>query len=60
VPAICKMYTLCSLGCGWLSRAASGLECERCHVGMVVPDGSVGGPLGVAEQLDVGAAAPVP
>jgi hypothetical protein len=34
------------------------LECERWYVGTAVPEGGVGGLLGVAEQLDVGAAAP--
>jgi hypothetical protein len=31
---------------------------ERWYVGMAVPEGGVGGLLGVAEQLDVEAAAP--
>jgi hypothetical protein len=34
------------------------LEFERWYVGMAVPEGGVGGLLGVVEQLDVGAAAP--
>jgi hypothetical protein len=55
---VCERFTLCSLGCGWLSRAASWLECERWYVGMAVPEGGAGGLLGVAERLDVGAATP--
>jgi hypothetical protein len=55
---VCEQLALCSSGCGWLCCAASWLECERWYVGMAVPDSGVGGPLGVAEQLDVGAAAP--
>jgi hypothetical protein len=55
---VCERFALCSLGCGWLSRAAPWLECERWHVGMAVPEGGVGGPFGVTEQVDVGAAAP--
>jgi hypothetical protein len=55
---IYERFALCSLGCGWLSRAASWLECERWQVLMAIPKGGVGGPLGVVEQLDVGAAAP--
>jgi hypothetical protein len=39
-------------------RAASWLECERWYVGMAVPEGGVGGSLGVAKQLDIGAVAP--
>jgi hypothetical protein len=46
------------LGCRWLGRAALRLEFERWYVGMAVPEGGVGGLLGVVEQLDVGAAAP--
>ena len=46
---VCGLFSLCSLGCRWLSRAASWLECERRYVGMAVPEGGVGGPLGVAE-----------
>ena len=46
---VCERFTLCSLGCGWLCRAASWLECERWYVGMAVPEGGVGGLLGVAE-----------
>ena len=48
---ICERFALCSLGYGWPSRAASWLECERWYVGMAVPEGGVGGPLGVVEQL---------
>jgi hypothetical protein len=50
---------LCAvLDCGWLCRAASWLECERWYVGMAVPEGGIGGLLGVVEPVDVGAAAP--
>jgi hypothetical protein len=31
---------------------------ERWYVGIAVPENGVGGPLGVAEYLDVGAAVP--
>jgi hypothetical protein len=55
---VCDWSTLCRLGCRWLDRAASWLECERWYIGMVVPEGGVGGPLGIAKQVDVGAAAP--
>jgi hypothetical protein len=50
--------SLCSLGCGWLCRAALRLEREQWHVRTVVPKGGVGGLLDVAESLDIGAAAP--
>ena len=46
---VCERFTLSSLGCGWPSRAASWLECERWYVGMAVLEGGVGGLLGVAE-----------
>jgi hypothetical protein len=36
---VCERFALCSLGCGWPSRAASWLVCERWHVGMAVPEG---------------------
>jgi hypothetical protein len=55
---VCERSTLCSLGSKWLSCAASWLECERWYVGMAVLEAGVGGPLGVAEQVDVGAASP--
>ena len=48
---VCERFAPCSLGCGWPCRAASWLECERWYVGMAVPEGGVGGPLGVVEQL---------
>jgi hypothetical protein len=51
-------FSLCSLGCGWLGRAALRLGIERWYVGMAVPEDGVGGLPGVVEQLDVGAAAP--
>jgi hypothetical protein len=54
---VCEQLALCSLGCGWLDRAALRLELERWYVGTVIPDGGVGGLPGVVEQLDVGAAA---
>jgi hypothetical protein len=53
-----ERFALCSLGCGWLSRAVPWLECERWRVGMAVPEGGVGSPFGVTEQVDVRAAAP--
>jgi hypothetical protein len=53
-----KQFVLCSLGYGWLRRAAPWLERERWYVGMVVPEGGVGGLLGVAELLDVRVVAP--
>jgi hypothetical protein len=46
---VCERSSLCSLGCGRLSRAALWLECERWYVGMAVPEGGVSGLLGVAE-----------
>jgi hypothetical protein len=46
-----------SLGCGRLGCAALWLEFERWYVGTAVPEGGVGGQLGVVEQLDVGVAA---
>jgi hypothetical protein len=46
---VCERSSLCSLDCGRLSRAALWLECERWYVGMAVPEGGVGGLLGVAE-----------
>jgi hypothetical protein len=52
-----EQFALWSLGCGRLGRAASWLESERWHIGMAVPEGGVGGLLGVVDQLDVGAAA---
>jgi hypothetical protein len=52
-----KWLALCSLGCGWLSRAESWLKYERWYIGMTVPEGGVGSLLGVAEHLDVGAVA---
>jgi hypothetical protein len=55
---VCERFTLCSLGCGWLSPAVSWLECERWYVGMAVSKGGAGGLLDVAERLDVGAVAP--
>jgi hypothetical protein len=58
VTVDCEEFALCSSGCGWLFRAALCLECERWYVGMAVPEDDVGGLLGMAEQLDVGAAAP--
>jgi hypothetical protein len=41
-----------------LSRAASWLKCERWQVSMAIPEGGVGDSHGVAQQLDVGVAAP--
>ena len=38
-----ERFSLCSLGCGWPSRAASKLGCERCYVGTAVPEGGVDG-----------------
>jgi hypothetical protein len=58
VAVVYEWFALCSLGCGVLSRAALWLMCERWYVGMAVPEGGVGGLLGEAEWLDVGAAAP--
>jgi hypothetical protein len=52
-----EQFALCSLGYGWLGRAALRLVLERWYVGMAVPEGGVGGLPGVVEQLDVGAAA---
>jgi hypothetical protein len=51
-------FSLCSLGYGWLRRAALQLDLERWYVGTAVPEDGVGGLPGVVEQLDVGAAAP--
>jgi hypothetical protein len=53
-----EQFSLCSLGCGWLGRAALRLKLERWYVGTAVSEGGVGGLPGVVEQLDVGAAAP--
>jgi hypothetical protein len=39
-----------------MSRAALELECEQRYIEMVVPEGGVGGLLGMAELMDVGAA----
>jgi hypothetical protein len=55
---VCERLAPCSLGYGRLGRAASWLEHERWYVGTAVPEGGVGGLLGVVEQLDAGAAAP--
>jgi hypothetical protein len=52
-----KWLALCSLGCGWLSRAESWLKYERLYIGMTVLEGGVGSLLGMAEHLDVGAVA---
>jgi hypothetical protein len=49
-----EWLSLCSLGCGWLGRAALWLELERWYVGTAVPEGGAGG---VVEQLDIGAEA---
>jgi hypothetical protein len=49
---------LCSLGCGWLDRAALRLELKRWYVGTAILEGGVGDLPGVVEQLDIGAAAP--
>lgn len=57
-PRSTSSFSLCSMGCGRLGRAASWLERERWHVGKAVSEGGVGGLLGVAERLDVGAVAP--
>jgi hypothetical protein len=54
---VCEQFALCSLGCGWLGRAAPLLERERWYVGTAILEGGVGGLLGVAELLDVGMAA---
>jgi hypothetical protein len=42
---------LCAVWAAGGCRAASWLDCERWHIRMAVPDGGVGGPLGVVEQL---------
>jgi hypothetical protein len=47
--AVYEKFSLCSLGCGWLVRAALWLELERWYVGMAVPEGGVGGLPGVVE-----------
>jgi hypothetical protein len=47
---VCKQFSICSLGCGWLNRAASRLECEQWYVRMAILEGSVG------NLLDVGVA----
>jgi hypothetical protein len=44
-----EQFALCSLGCGWLGRAALWLVFERWYVGTAVPEGGVGGLLGVVE-----------
>jgi hypothetical protein len=49
-----EQFALCSLGYGWLGRAALRLVLERWYVGTAVPEGGVGGLPGVVEQLDVG------
>jgi hypothetical protein len=54
---VCERFAPCSLGYGRLGCAASWLEHERWYVGTAVPKGGVRGLLGVAEQLDAGAAA---
>jgi hypothetical protein len=41
-----------------MSRAALELKSERLYIETVVPEGGVGGLLGVAELMDVGAAPP--
>jgi hypothetical protein len=51
-------FTLCNLGCRLSSRATLWLVCEWWQVRTAVPEGGVDDPLGVAEQLDVVAAAP--
>jgi hypothetical protein len=56
---VCERFAWSSFGCGWLWRAALWLVCERWYIGTAVPKGGVGGMLGVAEQLDIGAAASV-
>jgi hypothetical protein len=43
---VCEQFSLCNLVCGWLSGAASLLECKWWYVGMVVPESDVGGALG--------------
>jgi hypothetical protein len=53
-----EQFALCSLGCGWLGRAALRLKLERSYVETAVPEGGVGGLPGVVEQLDIGATAP--
>jgi hypothetical protein len=44
-----EQFSLCSLGCGWLGRAALWLELEWWYVGTAVPEGGVGGLPGVVE-----------
>jgi hypothetical protein len=51
-----EQFVLHSLGCGWLHHEAPRLERERWYVGTSVPEGGVGGLMGVAELLDVGVA----
>jgi hypothetical protein len=37
-----EQFSLCSLGCGWLDRAALWHEGEQWYVGMAVPKGGLG------------------
>jgi hypothetical protein len=40
-PWSTSSFSLCSLGCGWLGRAALWLVCGRWYVGMAVPEGGL-------------------
>jgi hypothetical protein len=55
---VCEQFALCSLGCGWLSRAEFGLGYELWQVGSAVPDDGVGGLFGVAGHFNVEVATP--